>query len=320
MPEPQIEWTEEVGRDHKGQSVLDFLDAAIGPVDRRAVIRAARAESILLNHKAVGPSATLRLGDVLELAVPPETLGRASASSQVELLHLSDDLVIGSKPSGLPFDESRRGGGSALGLLGDLAGERVGHVVRLRPGHRLDKETSGIVVASLGREAELALSTAFQDGTARVEYLALVRGSVEEDTGLVEVPLSKRRKADTRLLPDPDHGTPARTAWAVEERLRGFTWLRLTPEAGRSHQVRAHMAALGLPVVCDALYRDDDRLLLSQLKIDYRGKRGHPERPVLARPALHAARFVHGDLDLTVPVPDELEVALSQLRRLRPLR
>ncbi len=319
MSETQIEWSEEVAREHKGLSVRDFLDAMVGPIDRRAVITAARSGALLLNGERVGPSQTLRPGDLVQLTIPTEDLGR-QASDAVRLLHLADELVVGTKPSGLPFDESRRGGDSALGRLGEQVSEQLGHVVRLRAAHRLDKETSGLVVASVGREAELALSAAFEQGRAHMEYLALIRGKPDMDEGVIDVPLSKRRKADTRLLPDPDHGTPSKTSWSTEEALRGFTLLRLTPAAGRSHQVRAHLAALGLPVVCDALYRDDDRLLMSELKFDYRGKRGRPERPLLARPALHAARFCFGELDFSLPLPEELEVVLRQLRRLRPLR
>ena len=86
-----------------------------------------------------------------------------------------------------------------------------------------------------------------------------------------------------------------------------------------SSQVRAHLAAWGRPALCDQLYGEDDRLLLSQLKIDYRPKRGRPERPLLARPALHASRFVLDELVIETELPDDLEVTLAQLRRLRPL-
>jgi len=306
----------EVPREHHRQSLFDMLDALGGPLDRRAVRHLAARGGLRLNTEPVSPSVTLRTGDLIEVDEPLQQLARDDTLDAVRLLRDAGEAVVGVKPAGLAFDTGRRGGGrSALERLRELGSDAA----RLRPVHRLDKDTSGVVVAARGQDAERELQEAFRAGEAWVEYLAVVRGDPGPE-GEVDVALGKRRKSDARLVPDPDHGHAARTAWRHEERLRGFTILRLTPRAGRSHQVRAHLAWLGHPVLCDALYGEDDRLLLSQLKIDYRPKRGRPERPVLARPALHAAAFVHGDLRLEAPLPDDLEVLLAQLRRLRPLR
>jgi 23S rRNA-/tRNA-specific pseudouridylate synthase len=211
------------------------------------------------------------------------------------------------------FGEGRRGGSSALGALAE---QHPG----VRPVHRLDKETSGVVVAARDRAAEAGLLEDLRAGRAWVEYTAVLRGTPDEPEGRIDVPLGKRRKADVRVVPDPAHGAPCATRWRIVERLRGFCVVELVPEeGGRSHQVRAHLAALGFPALCDRLYGEDDRVLLSQLKLEYRPKRGRPERPLLARPALHAGRFVRGGLAVRAELPADLTVLLAQLRRLRPL-
>lgn len=302
----------DVDRQHRGLSLFDFLDAVTGPLDRKALLAAARAGQILLNGEPALVGHTVREGDLVQLELPREKLEPARPDS-LPILFRDAELVVADKPSGLPFGESRRRGGSAEQLL-------TGQVPGVRLVHRLDKETSGVVVAALGDAAEKRLSAALREGSARVEYVALARGTIAEDEGRVDVPLAKRNRSATRLLPDPDHGDPCATTWRIEERLRGFVVLRAVPEgAGRSHQVRAHLAAAGLTVLCDALYGEDDRLLLSQLKLDYRSKRGRPERPLLQRPALHAERFVHGPRTVASPLPEDLSVPLAQLRRLRPL-
>jgi len=301
-----------VGREHKGLSVLDLLDGECGPIDRSRVAAAARSGLILLNGEPIAPTATIKAGDLVELKLAPAELQRRR-KGELRILHEDETLVVADKPSGMSFAEGRRGGESALGLLGR-------HVTALRPLHRLDKETSGVVVAARGGAAEETLQAELAAGTAGVHYLAVLRGTLDESAGTIDVPLGKRRRSDTTLEPDPAHGTPCATTWSVRETLRGFVLLDVAPlQGGRSHQVRAHLSSAGMPVLCDRLYGEDDRLLLSQLKLDYRPKRGRPERPLLARPALHAERFVRGALEVRSPLPPDLDVLLAQLRRLRPL-
>jgi len=294
---------------------MEFLDALVGPVDRRAVLSAARAAQLLLNGDPVSPSTTLRLGDYVDLLLPAAALERQPAQ-ELRTLYGDEQLLVLDKPSGVPFDASRSASGSSA--LERLAVEIDGGG-RLRPVHRLDKDTSGVVVLARHAEAEQQLLDDLGRDAARVEYLALIRGRPLQEEGLIDAPLGKKRKSDQRLVIDERHGHPASTRYRLEEAFRGFSLLRLSPTAnGRSHQVRAHLACAGHPALCDKAYGEDDRLLLSQLKLEYRPKRGRPERPLLQRPALHAAVFVGASgLRVTSPLPNDLEVLLAQLRRLR---
>jgi RluA family pseudouridine synthase len=304
----------EVSREHHGKSLLDFLDALAGPLDRRLVGAAARAGSFQLNGEPAGPAVTLRRGDLVVSTVPLDTLSRAVQEDLILLYEDDDGLLVASKPSGLPFDASRAGSGrSAIERLTALSPEGG----RPRPGHRLDKDTSGLVITTRNKEAERRLAAAFKAGEARVEYLAVIRRAPPGDSGEIEMALGKRRKSDARMIADQKHGSqPSLTHWQSEERLRGFSVLKLWASgSGRSHQIRAHLSLSGFPILCDRLYGEDDRLLLSQLKLGYRRKRGSPERPILSRPALHAARFQWGEKILEAPLPDDLSIFLAQLRR-----
>ncbi len=303
----------EVTREHHGKSLMKFLDAQAGPLDRQLVGAAARDGNLQLNGELAGPSITLRTGDLVTSSISLDQLARPPKHDRLVMLHEDEHCVIATKQSGLPFDASRVGSGRSA--LEKLTALQTGGG-RLRPGHRLDKDTSGLVITTRNQEAEHRLSAAFRSGEARVEYLAVIRRALREDSGQFDTPLGKRRKSDARMIADLKHGRPYSTLWHMEERLRGFSLLRLwAADTGRSHQVRAHLALAGHPIVCDRLYGEDDRLLLSQLKLDYRRKRGRPERPILQRPALHATRFRWGDLVVEAPLTEDLEVLMAQLHR-----
>lgn len=305
---------QEIGREYHGASLLDALDALWGPVDRHRVHHAARNRQLHLNGEPAGPSITLRNGDLIELYLEPAELSR-QVDTRIPWLHREDHFGVAAKPTGLPFDASRgRSGHSTIEHL--QAGSPSG--ARPRPLHRLDKETSGVVVVAFDNKTERELAAALADGTAWIEYMVVLRWPPAEDEGCIDLPLAHGRRSDQGLHADPEHGRQARTHWKVAERWGSFALMRVRPEAGRSHQVRAHLAAFGHPILGDARYGEDGVIMLSQLKLDYRPKRRKPERPLLERPALHAERFVHEGLglDLRAPVPHDLEVLIRQLKRL----
>ncbi len=275
---------------------------------------AAESKLLLLNGEPGGPSLTLKSGDHIELLLAPEAMERHS-SDELDVLAREEKLIIAVKPTDVAFDAGRANRGDSA--LERLAEQTDG--ARPRAPHRLDKFTSGLVVAALDRRTEAELSDAFKDGSATMEYLVVVRAPPKADEGTIDVPLGKSKRSEAVLQPDPKHGRTCVTHWRVVERLRGFAVLAVTPEAGRSHQVRAHLATQGFPALCDRDYGEDDRILLSQLKLHYRAKRGRPERPLLARPAVHASTFRWAGREVTAPLPEDMDVLLKQLRRLRPL-
>jgi tRNA pseudouridine32 synthase/23S rRNA pseudouridine746 synthase len=176
------------------------------------------------------------------------------------IIHEDRDMVVLNKPSGLL---------SVPGRTPDLFDSALSRVRELHPGaqavHRLDLGTSGVLVVATRRKAEAILRQQFQDRKTRKVYLALVRGVMSEDSGLVDLPLICDWPNRPRQMVCHATGKPALTHYEILERSEHSTLVLLRPHTGRSHQLRVHMASLGHPILGDNLYgehRPGERLML----------------------------------------------------------
>jgi RluA family pseudouridine synthase len=246
---------------------------------------------------------------------------------QVPVLHEDSRLLAISKPAGLltspdRYDPERP---NLMRLLHrDIEAKAPWAASRgldyLANAHRLDFETTGVIVLAKDKPALVDLANQF--GTIHPEkiYVALVQGSPEADAFEV----------DLKLKPDPQvlglmrwgkEGKQALTRFQVLERFRGVTLMECRPVTGRTHQIRVHLKSAGIPVYADDDYGDGQELYLSALKPKYRLKEGRIERPLTPTLALHAWRLTlahpdgSGPVQITAPWPDDLEVALKYLRR-----
>ncbi|MGA9452694.1 MAG: RluA family pseudouridine synthase [Verrucomicrobiia bacterium] len=186
--------------------------------------------------------------------------------------------------------------------------------------HRLDFETSGVILLAKSKPALVALANLFGSEKPLKQYVALVQGTPAEDKFEVDARLAPHPVKTGLVRVDLKNGKRARTVFEVLEKFSGWTLLRCQPLTGRTHQIRVHLRHFGLPIVGDELYGGKP-LWLSRLKPDYRLKRGREERPLISRVALHAEQLtlphpVTGKTPtITAPWPKDLRVAVKYLRQ-----
>lgn len=246
-------------------------------------------------------------GATVEVTLPaPETTTLEAEPLPLVVLYEDDDVIALDKPPGIvvhPAPGARRGTVvNALvhrfGLLTGLAPERPGIV------HRLDRDTSGVLLVARTHAALEGLARQFRERTLHKRYLAVVHGRLEPRAGMIDRPVGRHPRERKRMSVHSRRGRAARTRWEVVERLAGATLVRLFPETGRTHQIRVHLAALGHPVVGDRLYSTRRSTGIAA-----------------PRQALHAEQieFAHprtGDaMVVGAPLPPDLENLLVRLRQ-----
>jgi RluA family pseudouridine synthase len=244
-------------------------------------------------------------------------------AADLSILFDDPDLVAINKPAGLATIPGRAETTSAIEALGAQINLPSSGTVdpRVRLVHRLDKETSGVLLFAKNLPAQRHLSHQFQNNTIEKEYLALVAGRPKDDSGEIDAPLAPHPTSRIHMAVSK-HGRRARTLWRIEQRFRDMALLRVFPKTGKTHQIRVHLAHIGLPLLIDPLYnpRAAAGLLLSHFKRDYRPARDQDERPLIARLTLHAEklRFEHPNTqrsELIAPIPKDLRAALNMLAK-----
>jgi 23S rRNA pseudouridine955/2504/2580 synthase/23S rRNA pseudouridine1911/1915/1917 synthase len=246
---------------------------------------------------------------------------------EVPVLYEDEHLLAVNKPSGLltspdRYDPNRP---NLMNLLhagiSDVkpwAKERA--LSYLMNAHRLDFETSGVILLAKSKPVLVQLANLFGSEKPIKIYLALVRDAPEKDGFKVDAKLAPHPVKIGLIHVDPKRGKQAQTDFEVRERFNGWTLLSCRPLTGRTHQIRAHLRHVGLPIVADSLYGGKP-LWLSRLKRDYHLKRDQEERPLIGRVALHAEKLmlahpVSGEsITIEAPLPKDLAVGLKYLRR-----
>lgn len=307
-----------VSEKDQGRRLDRFLSETDLNLSRSQAKNLIEKKMILLNQKPTKPSTRLKSEDTLSGTIPkPQPLSLEPESIPLTILYEDASIIVVDKPSGMVVHPAY---GNPSGTLvnallyhcKDLSG--INGV--LRPGivHRLDKDTSGVMVVAKEDQAYQHLTRQFKNRTVEKRYLAITYGKFHQEQGMIDSPIgrhpSQRKKMSTRTR----KGRAAVTRWKVLERLDGFTLLDIFPQTGRTHQIRVHFSSLGHPLLGDPLY----------------GRKGRPgtiHDPVLKecmkrmnRQALHAHQlgFIHpktGEkLEFVAPIPQDMKEVLEWLR------
>jgi 23S rRNA pseudouridine1911/1915/1917 synthase len=296
-----------------------FLASHSSGLSRSRVQALIRKGDVLVNACSSKPSYRLKAGDKVVVIIPPP----ASVSLEPEdiafpILYEDHAIVILNKPPGLVVHPAPGHGTGTLvhGLLRhcrDLSG--IGGL--LRPGivHRLDKDTSGIMVVAKNDNSHAFLSEQFKMGVVQKRYLAVVHGCMKEAKGRIDLPIGRHSRQRKKMAVAGSGGRAALTEWQTLESFQNeFTLLSLSLKTGRTHQIRVHLSAIGHPVLGDMVYSYGRQWL----KIHSR--HGKSLLPVLKRQMLHASDLgfihpVHRDyVRFHAPMPDDMALVLQKLK------
>jgi 23S rRNA pseudouridine1911/1915/1917 synthase len=319
----------EVAKEHAGQRLDQFLVSQLSEVSRARVQELIQEQKILVDSQPAKPSLRLRGGEHVEVlasggrprlrAIPEEI--------PLDIVYEDDDLAVVNKPAGMMVHagagatEDERNRGTLVNALLHRFGALSGISGELRPGivHRLDRNTSGLILIAKHDRAHRKLAEQFADRRVHKTYIALVHGWMKQDHGTIQSAISRDRLRRTRMTTRRASGREAISHFEVRERIESpygrFSLLRVNIETGRTHQIRVHLSSIGHPVVGDTLYGAPREIVPRQ------NQRTGLDPLNLGRNFLHAAAIeflqpLTGEpLVVERPLPPDLENFLRRLRK-----
>jgi 23S rRNA pseudouridine1911/1915/1917 synthase len=338
-----------------GQRLDSWLVSQLEGVSRARVQLLLSQESVTVDGVSAKPSLRLEGGERVEVLREPVLPPLRAVPEEIPLniIYEDEDLSVIDKPAGMlvhagagarseesargqeeddgegePLVDSRNRGTLVNALLHHYQQQLSTAGGELRPGivHRLDRQTSGLIIVARNDAAHLKLSEMFAERRLRKTYVALVHGELENETGTVNAPIGRDMVRRTRMTTRRTHGSrPAVSHWKVEQRLKTrfgkFTLVRVRIETGRTHQIRVHLSSIGHPIVGDSLYGAPGVVRAEgEQTIMKKSRRRALETLSLDRNFLHAAELVFAhprtgmEISLSSPLPPELNGFLAQLQ------
>lgn len=291
----------------KNQRLDAFLASSLDGLTRSQATRLIESGEVAVNGRAVSKSYKLAGGEDIAVTLPePEPVEAVPQDIPLDVVYEDADVIVVNKPSGMVVHPApgHPDGTLVNALLYHCAGTLSGIGGALRPGivHRIDRDTSGLIIAAKNDAAHQYLSAQLADHTLARTYECIVVGSLREDRGTVDAPIA-RHPADRKRMAVVAGGREAVTHWEVIARYPGYTHVRCRLETGRTHQIRVHMAYIGHPILGDTVYG------------------AKKEVPGLTGQCLHAVglRFLHPRthevVELSCPLPEEFTRMLQKIRK-----
>ena len=293
--------------ENKSQRLDAFLASSLDGLTRSQATRLIESGEVAVNGRAVSKSYKLAGGEDIAVTLPePEPVEAVPQDIPLDVVYEDADVIVVNKPSGMVVHPApgHPDGTLVNALLYHCAGTLSGVGGALRPGivHRIDRDTSGLIIAAKNDAAHQYLSAQLADHTLARTYECIVVGALREDRGTVDAPIA-RHPTDRKRMAVVAGGREAVTHWEVIARYPGYTHVRCRLETGRTHQIRVHMAYIGHPILGDTVYG------------------AKKEVPGLTGQCLHAVglRFLHPRthevVELSCPLPEEFTRMLQKIRK-----
>ena len=297
----------ELTADREGERCDLFLARMLPELTRSAAQRLLEEEAVLCGGQAVKKNRKTALGEVYTVELPdPEPIEAVPQNIPLDVVYEDEDVIVLNKPVGMVVHPAAGHPDGTLvnALLYHCGNSLSGINGKLRPGivHRIDRDTSGLIIAAKNDAAHLALARQLEDHSLYREYHAIAVGGFREDSGTVDGRMPRHPVDRKKMAIDRVNGKAAVTHWEVLERYTGYTYLKCRLETGRTHQIRVHLASIGHPLLGDLVYGAKKPF------------------PGLAGQCLHAKKlsFVHpgtGErVTVECPLLDWFEAASQKLR------
>ena len=299
-----------VTTEEAGQRADSLLARRLEGLTRSAAARLLEEGRVTDRGRPVAKNLRVQPGQVLEVTLPePEEPEARPQDIPLDVVYEDEDVIVVNKPTGMVVHPAPgHPDGTLVNALLYHCGQSLSGINgQLRPGivHRIDRDTSGLIIAAKNDAAHLALAEQLQDHSLYREYEAVVVGNLREDSGTVDLPIARHPTDRKKMAVNHLNGRRAVTHWTVLARYPGYTHIQCRLETGRTHQIRVHMAALGHPVLGDPVYGGQ--------------RKGFPG---LAGQCLHARRltFRHPrtgeQVTVSCPLPDYFQAVLTRCGRL----
>ena len=297
--------TLQVNPENAGERLDAFLAEQLEDVTRSAAAKLCAGGSVTREGKPLAKNYRLTGGETIAVVLPdPEPMDAVAQDIPLDVVYEDADVIVVNKPKGLVVHPApgHPDGTLVNALLYHCAGSLSGIGGALRPGivHRIDRDTSGLIIAAKNDYAHQCLSAQLQDHSLARTYECVVVGNLKADSGTVDAPIG-RHPVDRKKMAVVANGRPAITHWEVIARYPGYTHVRCKLETGRTHQIRVHMAHIGHPILGDTVYGAKKAV------------------PGLQGQCLHAVglRFIHprtGEaVECACPLPEEFQEVLRKL-------
>ena len=311
-----------VGSSVKHRRIDKYLHSRLANLSRAMIQKQIAAGDVKVNGKVVKASFKLSPGDKIELTAPtPPTKEIMPEDIPLNIIYEDDDLIVLDKQADMIVHPARGNThGTLVNALAFYSDELASGLGEFRPGiiHRLDKDTTGVMVVARNDITQWKIAKQFQNRQVKKTYLAIVHGTPELTADRINAPLGVHPKIREKYAIRPEIGKEAVTFYEVLEEFRGFSLLKLTPQTGRTHQIRVHLSYIKHPIVADDMY-GGKLIYLWQLQ----DAEPAAQDPIIARCALHAStlEFKHPATNKIVkfeaPLPEDMQKLLDMLRKYR---